>query len=476
MKVSRCGMYSAVSLLLLSVFSLSPPYFNEWMASSWDVVTATQSSAASVAIREALAEQSAACLGMGRNASLPSAPPRIVSAFYLPVGHNPVPVHVSGLFTVGEVKQAAVDALALPTKLGRAVTAADVRVFVVSHDVALRLVAGAAEPPSEEEKGAPLGALNAFDARGLCEGSCLLLELDKPLSRSSAVCAKVMSRLIASAPATEWPPSCVLSKEMRAAFEGPNGSMPITSEVCFAQRYEGGGEVDWNKAFVDQYCAGLAAGTTQGTYEIVNDEFVRRTLNSIPGMVGSTGMVLGSEKPWVECLALNAGAATVWTFEYASITSTHPKLKAKPCKIMAAEHMSGNLPLVDWIATYSSLEHSGLGRYGDALNPDGDKEAVLQALCMLKPGGIFLLGLPTTCGPNGFIAFNPHRFYGFKRLAYITEGFELERFAAPCVDGITSNFAANIIVLRKPLGDLAPAKLTSDDFLRAAELSNNPAR
>jgi hypothetical protein len=287
----------------------------------------------------------------------------------------------------------------------------------------------------------------------------------------SAMCTMVMGKLIASAPATEWPPPCPLPEAMRAAFEGPDRSMPNSRDYCQAQRYEGELVVDWNEAFVTKYCAGLAAGTATGSYRAVDDELVRRVLLSVPGMVGSTGMVLGSERPWVECFALNAGAATVWTFEYATVVSTHPRLKAKPCKIMAAEHVSGALPLVDWIATYSSLEHSGLGRYGDALNPDGDKEALLQALCMLKPGGILLLGLPTTCKPDGYLEFNSHRIYGFKRLAYITEGFELVRFAGPCVAPPTE-IAANIIVLRKPSVGPAPMMLTSDDFQRAALLAS----
>lgn len=290
---------------------------------------------------------------------------------------------------------------------------------------------------------------------------------DAPLSHTSDVCVAAMGRLITSAPADVWPPPCPAPEALRAAFEGPDGSMPLVGDRCQAQRYEGELVVDWNAAFINEYCAGLAAGTKTGSYLKEDDELVASVLGEVPGMAGSVGMVLGSERPWVECFALNAGAATVWTFEYATILSTHPKLKAKPCKVMAAEHVTGKLPLVDWIVSYSSLEHSGLGRYGDALNPDGDKEAVLQALCMLKPGGLLLLGLPSTCEPKGFVEFNSHRIYGFKRLAYIAEGFELVKFTRPCV-AVPSRIAANIIILRKPVGPAPARTLTEDDFQRAA--------
>jgi hypothetical protein len=60
---------------------------------------------------------------------------------------------------------------------------------------------------------------------------------------------------------------------------------------------------------------------------------------------------------------------------------------------------------------FSSLEHSGLGRYGDALNPWGDVEAAVQTWCLLKPGGIFFMGLPckdASCSED-VLVWNAHR-------------------------------------------------------------------
>ena len=48
----------------------------------------------------------------------------------------------------------------------------------------------------------------------------------------------------------------------------------------------------------------------------------------------------------------------------------------------------------DAMVTFSSLEHSGLGRYGDPLNPWGDLIAMAQAWCLLKPGARALVGVP----------------------------------------------------------------------------------
>lgn len=49
----------------------------------------------------------------------------------------------------------------------------------------------------------------------------------------------------------------------------------------------------------------------------------------------------------------------------------------------------------DLVVTFSSVEHSGLGRYGDALNPWGDLIAMAKAWCITKTGGKALVGVPT---------------------------------------------------------------------------------
>ena len=283
-----------------------------------------------------------------------------------------------------------------------------------------------------------------------------------------ASCPAVLNALIETKPATTWPPPCDVPDAMRAAFTGPGGTMPLAKHWCLAQRYEGELVVDWNEAFIDSYCVGIASGTNPGSYKFADVELVRDAVAAhLPNVVGSTGVVLGSERPWVECLALEAGAATVWTFEYATVKSTHPRVLAKPMKVMAADALTGALPRFDWALTYSSLEHSGLGRYGDALNPDGDRLAVQQAWCMLKPGGFLVIGVPTTCALDGNLVFNAHRNYGFHRLAFISEGFELVEITQKCTDQST-DIACSIFVLRKPAGGGTARPLSGEDFERAA--------
>ena len=43
------------------------------------------------------------------------------------------------------------------------------------------------------------------------------------------------------------------------------------------------------------------------------------------------------------------------------------------------------LEQIDNAATFSSIEHSGLGRYGDALSPNGDIDAMQQVKEITQP-------------------------------------------------------------------------------------------
>ena len=280
-----------------------------------------------------------------------------------------------------------------------------------------------------------------------------------------AHCAATMSALRDARPSTVWPPPCKLLPEQSAAFE--RAGMPVRSHICYAQRYEGAQNMSWTAAFIDSLCADIAAGAAHGSYGPRETLTLREGLRSLPATIsGSIALVMGTEVPWVEALLLNEGARLVYTFEYSSIRAEHPRMKAPPYQTIAADVLAGTFPPVDLIVSFSSLEHSGLGRYGDALNPDGDRSAVAQAWCMLRPGGFLVLGVPMTCAFQGEIVFNAHRVYGFERLAYVAANFELEGF----VGGKCHNDNSQpILLLRKPRDISSPAPpLVAEDFYNHA--------
>jgi len=135
---------------------------------------------------------------------------------------------------------------------------------------------------------------------------------------------------------------------------------------------------------------------------------------------GRKGIVVGSENPWLEAILLEWGASRIITIEYGKISSLHPQvgtmLPSQSYKMILEDAWEP----VDWAFSFSSIEHSGLGRYGDPINPFGDFEAMEQISCLVKPGGILFLGFPVAAD---HLVFNLHRIYGPKRLERIFEGW-----------------------------------------------------
>jgi len=141
-------------------------------------------------------------------------------------------------------------------------------------------------------------------------------------------------------------------------------------------------------------------------------------------VAGNVGIVWGSEKPWVEIILARAGARHILTVEYGEIVSTYPDMTVTTPAQFAA-FMLTNKREFDFGATFSSLEHSGLGRYGDAMDPFGDLQSAAETWCALKPGGIFFLGLPSVdiAASQDELHWTAHRLYGPHRLAQMFRGF-----------------------------------------------------
>jgi SAM-dependent methyltransferase len=69
----------------------------------------------------------------------------------------------------------------------------------------------------------------------------------------------------------------------------------------------------------------------------------------------------------------------------------------------------------DAVVSLCSLEHFGLGRYGDNFDLEGDKKGFKEMVRLLKPGGSLILTTLMTNG-NPMIAFNAHRIYSYKMI------------------------------------------------------------
>jgi SAM-dependent methyltransferase len=72
------------------------------------------------------------------------------------------------------------------------------------------------------------------------------------------------------------------------------------------------------------------------------------------------------------------------------------------------------------------VEHVGLGRYGDALDPDGDLKAVTELKRVLAPAGTLLFVVPTG---KPKIMFNAHRIYSYDQVMSYFSDLQLKQFA-----------------------------------------------
>jgi hypothetical protein len=91
-------------------------------------------------------------------------------------------------------------------------------------------------------------------------------------------------------------------------------------------------------------------------------------------------------------------------------------------------------PLPDeWIESTDSLsclhtiEHFGLGRYGDSIDVNGHLKGLAQLKKMVAPGGMFYLSTPI--GPER-VEFNAHRVFAPRTLIdWFADGWKVEKFA-----------------------------------------------
>jgi SAM-dependent methyltransferase len=72
------------------------------------------------------------------------------------------------------------------------------------------------------------------------------------------------------------------------------------------------------------------------------------------------------------------------------------------------------------------VEHVGLGRYGDPLDPNGDLKAVAELRRVLAPGGTLLFVVPVG---RPRVMFNAHRVYSYEQIEEYFGGLELKEFA-----------------------------------------------
>eukprot|EP00284_Hemiselmis_tepida_P017536 CAMPEP_0174923918 /NCGR_PEP_ID=MMETSP1355-20121228/6900_1 /TAXON_ID=464990 /ORGANISM="Hemiselmis tepida, Strain CCMP443" /LENGTH=3102 /DNA_ID=CAMNT_0016169659 /DNA_START=138 /DNA_END=9443 /DNA_ORIENTATION=+ len=173
----------------------------------------------------------------------------------------------------------------------------------------------------------------------------------------------------------------------------------------------------WTQETINLWSENCGRGKLEGTYGTAHTRNLLDGLLDMSSVRGGHVLVIGSETPWVEACLLYLGARMVTTLEYSHITCDHPRVQTMVPAVARKKFADGTMPVFDAVVSYSSVEHSGLGRYGDALNPWGDLQTMARAWCVTRCGGGLLLSVPA--GPD-IIRFNAHREYGPLMFSHLT--------------------------------------------------------
>lgn len=140
-------------------------------------------------------------------------------------------------------------------------------------------------------------------------------------------------------------------------------------------------------AMVNEQIALAKEGKLKGTYSINQTGALLIALRKASSIMGGRVLVIGSERPWVEACALAVGAESVVTLEYGEINSEHPQIQTITPPQFRAKYADKALGTFDAVISFSSVEHAGLGRYGDALNLWADSITISQAQCVTRQKG-----------------------------------------------------------------------------------------
>jgi hypothetical protein len=199
------------------------------------------------------------------------------------------------------------------------------------------------------------------------------------------------------------------------------GKIPIVSAYrndC-DQKSQAGYNKNYTKKMLAFFIERIKNGKAQtDKFSVLNgygmtDIWMYEALEKYP-IKGKSVCIVGSTAPWYEAMCLAYGAKSCTVFEYSDRENFADNIKyIKPEEIGDEKY--------DICISISSIEHDGLGRYGDPLNPNGDLLAMKKAKEYIKKGGLMFLSIPV--GPDA-VFFNVHRVYGRIRLPMLLEGWK----------------------------------------------------
>jgi hypothetical protein len=120
---------------------------------------------------------------------------------------------------------------------------------------------------------------------------------------------------------------------------------------------------------------------------------------------------------------------SVKAFEYRKLNVDLEGLECGDADILNLPFESNSIKSLSCL---SVIEHIGLGKYGDSLDPDGGLKASEEMKRVISHGGSLLINMPIGLSPR--VIFNAHRIYTYDQIVDYFNGFELKEFGMILVD------------------------------------------
>jgi SAM-dependent methyltransferase len=102
----------------------------------------------------------------------------------------------------------------------------------------------------------------------------------------------------------------------------------------------------------------------------------------------------------------------------------HPQIQFKTCDITKLDEEN----IADSLSCLHTIEHIGLGRYGDDIDPNGHILAFNNLLRFLKPGGVFYISFPISSTSKVFFnrerIFRPTEILDWSSIPFVIENFD----------------------------------------------------
>ena len=156
---------------------------------------------------------------------------------------------------------------------------------------------------------------------------------------------------------TEW----LLGLFYICSVSSPTISLTLLMNLSFEINYEH--HIAWSKEGIEEHLKWIKHGQLNVNKfgpDINNriQYFAEKYLN----VANKHVLVIGSILPWIESILLTLGVGHITTLEYEPYPSTHDKISTISPEDFSKLVIANKAPVFDAMVSFSSIEHSGLGR------------------------------------------------------------------------------------------------------------------